>query len=183
MNHQKLNESLSLLGYTVKWLDYGLLTPELLSAQIHTFKHAENKNPEHYRYASFRNYLADKEILTDEELTRYIGLAMTDEDRVIAGAALVDVFKTQLTQTQFHTLIAQLETLGTWTSTVISRQILLRRLKQEVLTEALFEECFAQGDNVVQEYLIHLSNREQLQILASKGRTKRIRSMALEQLH
>ncbi len=183
MNDQELSDYLSMLGYNMKWLENGLLTKELLSAQVHTFQHAEDKNPEHYRYACFRNYLADKERLTDEELARYIGLAMADEDRAIAGAALVDVFKTQLTHTQFHTLITQLEALGTWTSTVIARQILLRRLSQEVLTEALFEECFAQGDNVVQEYLIHVANREQLHILASKGRTKRIRSMALERLN
>lgn len=172
-----------MLGYSTKWLEHGLLTRELLCAQIHTFQHSEDKNPEHYRYACFRNYLTNKETLTDEELARYIGLAITDDDRVMAGAALVDVFKTQLTQTQFHTAIAQLKTFGTWTSTVIARQTLLRRLNQEVLTEALFEECFAQGDNAVQEYLIHLSNREQLQILASKGRTKRIRHMAQERLN
>lgn len=182
MNDQELHKHLLILGYTAKWLDYGLLTVPQLSEQLSVYGSSGDQHKEHYRYAAFRNYLAGKETLTNEELARYIELAMADEDRTIAGAALVDVFKMQLTQAQFNRLIAQMEKLGTWTQTVIARQSLLRKLKQEPLSNALFEECFAHGDNFIQEYLIHLSNREQLQTLSSEGRTKRIRNMALEQL-
>lgn len=183
MKDQELTAQLLLLGYTAKWLDYGFLTAAQLAEQAHLFSNSGDQYTEHYRYASFRNYLSGNNTLTDEQFLRYLELAMGDADKLMAGAALVDLFtRTDLTQVQFHQLIAQMEPLGTWTQSVIARQTLLRKLKQEVLTEALFEACFVQGDNVIQEYLIHLSDREQLQKLAAEGRTKRIRNMALEQL-
>lgn len=183
MRNQALTQQLATLGYTSRWLEYGLLTEALLAAQLSTFHSHEDPHTEHYRYAAFRNYLSEKYTLTDEELDRYMEIAMADKDRTMAGAAMVDLFtKTDLTQAQFQRLVAQMETLGTWTQSVIARQTLLRKLKQEVLTEALFDACFVQGDNVIQEYLIGISNQEQLQMLASEGRTKRIRHMALEQL-
>jgi len=184
MNHQKLNESLSLLGYTVKWLDYGLLTQELLSEQLHAFRSGDDKNTEHYRYGAFRNYLRTKETLTDVEFANYTQVASSDQNQVMAGAALIDLFtKIRLSDDQFDKLIAHLKALGDWPENMINRHTLLRKLKQQKLTDALFRECFEKGDNVVQEYLVGIADREQLQVLALEGRTKKIRSMALEQLH
>jgi hypothetical protein len=183
MNHHELSKHLLKLGYTAQWLDYGLLTDEHLLAQVKVYDTDDDKNTEHYRYNTFRNYLATKDMLTDLELDHYIELALSDHDKAMAGAALIDLFtRTHLSDRQFHKLITQLKSLGDWTSNTIARQILLRRLKQEKLNDELFRECFEKGDNFIQEYLIDLSNREQLEVLSLQGRTKKIRNMASQML-
>ncbi len=168
-----------MLGYTSQWLEYGLLTEILLREQLRTFAKAHDKNTDHYRYATFRNYLATKDSLTDLELNRYMELALFDHDNVMAGAALVDLFtKLNLSDDQFNKLTTQLKGLGDWTKNTVTRQTLLRKLKQKELTDTLFRECIAQGDAVVQEYLIPLSNGDQLATLSVQGRTKKIKTMA-----
>lgn len=179
MNDQELKKSLSMLGYTARWLEYGLLTEILLWEQLSTFAKENDKNTEHYRYATFRNYLAAKDFLTDLELDHYMELALSDHDNVMAGAALVDLFtRANLSDDQFDKLITQLKGLGDWTNNTVTRQTLLRKLKQEKLTDTLFRECIEQGDAVVQEYIIPLSNAEQLTALSVEGRTKKIKTMA-----
>jgi hypothetical protein len=183
MNHQQLSEYLLKLGYTAQWLDYGLLTEEQLLTQVKAYDEGDDKNIEHYRYTTFRNYLAAKDVLTDLEFDHYMQLALSDHDNVMAGAALVDLFtRTHLSDEQFHKLIAGMKSLGDWTTHTTARQILLRKLKQEKLSNELFRECFEKGDNFIQEYLIALSNPEQLEVLSLQGRTKRIRNMARQLL-
>lgn len=184
MNDQELNEHLSIIGYSAKWLEYGLLTQDLLSNQIHTFQNTEDKSSEHYRYTAFRNYLAAKDSLTDKEFANYSELALSDQDRVMGGAALIDLFtKNCLSDNQFDKLIAHMKDLGEWTKNTAIRQTFLRKLKQEQLTDELFGECLEQGDAVVQEYLLGIANHEQISALAITGRTRKIRTMAAHYLN
>jgi hypothetical protein len=46
---------LALLGYSSRWLDYGFLTPDDLQAQVAFFLASEDRNTEHYRYATFQS--------------------------------------------------------------------------------------------------------------------------------
>ncbi len=184
MNDQELSKYLSMLGYTTKWEEHGLLTRELLLDQISAFHKSEDKHTEHYRYAAFRNYLAAKETLTNPEFDNYIEIALADQDRVMAGAALIDLFtKTHVSDDQFDKLIAHLKELGDWTKNTVTRQSLLRKLKQDKLTDEFFRECLEQGDAMVQEYLITLANTEQLTLLSVQGQTKRVRNMASQYLN
>lgn len=183
MNDQELSRYLSKLGYTGQWLECGLLTTEQLLVQINAYDNEQNKHTEHYRYKAFRNYLADKETLSDAEFGNYLNIALSDEDTVMASSALIDLFtKIGLSDTQFNKLVAQMKALGDWTKSTLVRQTLLRRLKHKPLTEELFQECFKNGDNLIQEYLISLANPEQLETLSLKGRVKKTRNMATQVL-
>lgn len=183
MSDQELSRNLFKLGYTGQWLKCGLLTKEQLLVQINAYESEEDKNTEHYRYAAFRNYLKNKETLSDAEFDNYLKIALSDEDTVMAGAALIDLFTNiVLSDTQFDKLITQMKAFGDWTKNTLCRQTLLRRLKHEPLTTELFRECFEKGDNLIQEYLISLANPEQLEVLSLKGRTNKIRNMATQLL-
>lgn len=184
MTDPELNKQLLTLGYSSLWLDFGLLTEALLQAQLNLFDKKDDKNTEHYRYAAFRHYLAGKEALTDTEFANYSELALSDSHRVMAGAAFIDLFtKVHLSDKQFDELIARLKELGDWTQHTIMRQTLLRKLQQKQLTDELFAECLDHGDTVVLEYVIGFADPEQLTILASKGKTKKIRNMSLQTLN
>jgi hypothetical protein len=183
MKDNNLNDQLLKLGYSHKWLEFGLLTMELLHTQIITYEQDADENTEHYRYATFRNFLATKETLTVPEFDNYITLALSDEATTMAGAAMIDLFtKVNLTEVQFEKLVAQMIKLGDWTKDAIARQALLRKLKYQKLTNELFDECFEKGDNAIQEYLLGIANTEQLTRLSIQGRTKRIRNTAIQRL-
>lgn len=183
MNNQELSKYLSTLGYTVKWLEYGLLTKNYLLIQTDIYNQGDDKNTEHYRYATFRNYLETKDTLTDLEFDHYIELALCDKALVMAGSALMDLFtKTSLSNHQFDMLITVMKGLGEWANNTILRQTLLRQLKQEVLTDELFRECVEKGDKVVHEYLLGIADPNQLSFLALNGRTKKIKTLATQSL-
>ena len=119
---------LAKLGYGAKWVEYGFVTEALLEAQLHEFGKGEDPNPEHYRYASFLNWLKSKEQLTDLEIERYIDLAKEEPDQPMAGSAMRElVLFSQLTDEQFEFVKEQLSEFGGWTDKLIAKATLKRK--------------------------------------------------------
>jgi len=80
---------LAKLGYSSTWLEYGLLDEGLLREQCKQYDISDDKNAEHYRYASFRAFLMKSAALDDTLLDGYIHLAQLDDDKTMAQAALI----------------------------------------------------------------------------------------------
>ncbi|MGV2482196.1 UNVERIFIED_CONTAM: hypothetical protein IGO34_35955, partial [Salmonella enterica subsp. enterica serovar Weltevreden] len=76
----------------VRKLDLEQLNEAKFEAQATLYRKSGHHYTAHYRYASFRNYLSGNNTLTDEQFLRYLELAMGDADKLMAGAALVDLF-------------------------------------------------------------------------------------------
>lgn len=117
-------QQLSELGYTPLWIEYGVLTAEILALQHEYCKASEDgSRTEHYRYASFRNFLHNKTALTDLECEQYAHLARIDADSFMAGAAMVDILRMpNLTEKQFFRLAEELSGYGTWTEKIITNE-------------------------------------------------------------
>jgi hypothetical protein len=175
-----VSENLLLLGYTKQWLAFGLLTVDDLNAQCERFWTGEDTHAEHYRYGTFRRYLATKKLLSDEELANYFRLILADDDGMMAGAAAQDIFTLiNLTDSQFQYTCEKIDALdGEWKTRLLIRQKLLRLLTKSGLNPALFAECLNSGDKVVQEFIIDLATKQQLISLAASGATKKVRNLA-----
>lgn len=135
--------NLSKLGYTKKWIDFNFLDGEILSKQIADFEKGGDKGVGHYRYTSFQNWLEGKEKLTNIEVNKYVELANDDKDERMSGLAITDLFVSpKISDQQFDMIKLNLPEFGKWTHKLITREVLLRRIKKEELTSELFNLCF-----------------------------------------
>lgn len=183
MTDNELKEKLAKIGYTPLWLDYGVLTIEYLEEQEEVFENSDDQNTEHYRYSTFRKYLSSKSNLSDTEFDNYLRLTFADIDTLMAGSAAVDLFNSiDLTEQQFQRLCNSIGHFGEWTGKIVARQILLRQLRTNKLTDSLFKECIENGDSVIHEYVLNIANKNQLKELINKGKNKKIRNIATEKL-
>jgi Fe-S-cluster formation regulator IscX/YfhJ len=82
-----------------------VLTISSLSEQEELIDLSEDKNPEHYRYKTLRQFINSKKQLTDEEFENYLKLTLNDPDEILGGSATVDLFNdVDLTDIQFQRL-------------------------------------------------------------------------------
>jgi hypothetical protein len=131
------------LGYTQNWIDYGFLDEETLGQQIIEFEKEKDKNPEHYRFATFQKWLKEKDSRSNLEINQYLELAMEDADKLMAGNAVTNLFVSPIiTDNQFETLTHKLQEFGDWTEKLITREVLSRRLQNEELSNNLFNLCY-----------------------------------------
>ena len=131
------------LGYTELWFDYNFLDEETLLKQITEFEKGDEKNPELFRYVSFQKWLDAKKTFTNEEVNNYIELAQNDSDERTAGSAMTDLFVSpKISDEQFNIIKIKFPEFGEWTEKLITREVLTRRLKAEVLTVELFNLCY-----------------------------------------
>lgn len=177
-------EQLMKLGYTGLWLDYGVLTLETLAQQYHTIQTDDDQNTEHYRYGTFRQYLVNNATLTDEQLNNYLQLIHADEDNMMASAAAQDLFAlVHLTDAQFKKTCHEISRFdGEWTKRLITRQQLIRRIKNHGLKRTIFAAGLREGDGVVQQLMLEEADFEQLQQLAAQGVTNKVRTLATQEL-
>lgn len=121
---------LNALGYTDKWIKYGLLNKTILKTQFEKFQKGDDKNTEHYRYEAFLSWLREKESLTDQEIKNYLELALEDSDKSMAGSAAKELFTSpKIIGSQFDFIKKQLPKFGSWTNKLIKREELKRQNK------------------------------------------------------
>ena len=184
MTDKELTDKLVKLGYTTLWLDYKVLTIDNLITQEQAFDNSTDKNQEHYRYQTFKQYLDSKSQLSEIEFDHYLSLTFQDNDPIMAGSAAAYLFnRPDLNDSQFERLCELMRHFGEWTGKVVTRQKLLRRLRVTNLTTDLFKECILYGDSVIHEYILNMADLDQLQQLAIVGKTKKVRNIANEKLN
>jgi hypothetical protein len=128
-----LEQQLSELGYTPHWIEYGFLTVEILALQHAHWKVSDDgSTTEHYRYASFRNFLHSKTTLTDTECEQYTFLARNDADSFMAGAAMVDILRMpNLTEAQSMRLREDFSAFGSWAEKFIQKYFSTEQKQQQ----------------------------------------------------
>ncbi len=187
--NKELKQKLSILDYSAQWIEYNILSIEVLEEQLEVFQNGEDKNTEHYRYATFRKYLSEKTTFINWELENYVTLCKNDKNAMMAGSAMIDVlFKIDLSDEQFDYFCSKLRELGDWSEKTIIRHQLMRSIKtkdvtdelvQECLvTDELVQECLKSEDLIVIEQLAEKASASQLSTISLLGTTKRIRNTA-----
>lgn len=181
-----MSNKLSVLSYSDLWLKFGFLTEEVLNEQIKIFETSDDKSTEHYRYASFKKYLNSRDEFTVDEINKYLHLAKIDEDQMMAGAAVIDLFYAlNLTDDQFNKICETLRLLWKRADGIILEQTLLRKLYKGV-TEEVFEECIGKGNWLIHNLLIEHAdkhaNKRQMELLVEKGVNKAVRNIAKQKL-
>lgn len=177
------------LGYTEKWLEFGLLNEEILIKQFAKIRIDEDFSAEYYRYEAFLNWLNQKSSITDLEISNYIELALEDSDQLMAGSAVQELFTSSIiSEIQFNRIKKDLVKFGNWTLKLIKRQELKRKIDSEPITEELLEDCINYTKKFEETVLLKLiiessNNLEFITNFTSNDYGKKIRNLANEKLN
>ena len=179
-----LKMPLKTLGYSQKWLKFGLLDEEFLKFQYIEFQKSEDTNTEHYRYASFTNWMSSKTTFTDLEVAHFFDLATDDPDAFMAGAAVIALFtSSKITDTQFDWLKAKLPFFGEWTTKLIQKAELSKKLDKGELDEIVFKQCLEHSKKYSENELLRrvietTVNHDFLVELTGNSYGKKVRNLA-----
>lgn len=208
-NHPQYNHQLGLLGYHVKWLQYGFLNVDELLTQIATFDQGVDSHKEHYRYAAFMQNLEQwccsklSEVASQTWVYHYLELVALDDDRMMATAAALALLKQdKLSEILVDEVIRTIQSVAlSDLSSIIEQELALRKLRalnassmgMDTLTVDEFNAYVAMDNGVVQAYLLDYFTKalasqscEHTQVflktLATHGKNKRIRNLATQTL-
>ncbi len=179
---------LAKLGYTANWIKFKLLDETLFNAQLEEFEADKDEHTAHFRYNTFMKWFASKETISNREIDNFLLLAHEDEDQLMAGNAATKLFTSALiSKEQFEILKIKLAEFGDWTTKLITRETLMRRLIDEELTFELYAECLEYkmkfDDNRLLVMIINQT--DDLKILTdftTNGSGKRMRTLADKKL-
>ncbi len=160
-----------------------MVNDDFVQQQRAEFTTSDDQNTEHYRYGAFRAILRGHDALPDHVIGHYIELAELEADLAMAGNALADLIHWRgLTEQQREQMFVHPAFAAPFPAFAapflqkgIIRSRLLRRLKREPLTVALFEECLAEKDGVLQRVMLEASSIVPL----PNGRRKKARVRSL----
>jgi hypothetical protein len=171
----------SSLGFTDRWLALGVVTREQIEALGGEFGSSSDKNPEHYRYGAFRDYLAAHRPLPPAVAEALYSLGEADPDRGMGGAMMVDIaclpecppaVRDRALASGERGLVA-----------AARRAVLIADLGHG-LTEEMFERCLAAADGAIHRALVSRPEltRRQLARIAEAGANKAVRNLAAVRL-
>lgn len=125
---QKIN-NLKLLEYHKLWLDYSILTMDILHKQVYEFKADEDQHPEHYRYRTFKNYIQSHLYWTDIEISRLFEIIKTESDYSVRLSMGLDLLKLRSVTSDMFKFVANSLTriFGAGIQKYIDREIAHRR--------------------------------------------------------
>ena len=176
------------LGYSEKWVNYGLLTSEILNKQLAEYQIDQDQNTEHYRYGTFKDLLSQKKHFTNLEISQFIGLIFEDSNELMAGSALKELFiHTGISDEQFDLIKIELSKFGDWTNKIIQREELKKKIESEDLSEHLINKCINHKNQFSENALIELiidkaNNIELIHQFSENDFGKRIRNLAKEKI-
>ena len=176
------------LGYSQKWMDYGLISQSFLFQQLNEFENSDDQNTEHYRYAGFLNWLRNKDELTDKEVENYLELALEDHNEVMAGSAVKELFYSPLlTESQLAYTQNKFKLFGEWTLKHIQELELKKRFRSEELTPELIEACLEYSEvfkssHFLREIIQRSEDSKVIEVFTSNDFGKKIRILANQKL-
>jgi hypothetical protein len=108
--------SLAKLGYSKNWVKFKFITKEIVEDQTNEFKLSEDPTAELLRFDSFMNWIESRNSFTQDEIDQFLVLALEDEDPLMAGAAVRELFSSpDLSDELFNYMITRLPEFGDWT--------------------------------------------------------------------
>ena len=119
-----IEQQLTLLNYSNKWMAYELLKKDSLTEQVNEYKKGDDTNTEHYRYKSFLRFMEENDSFNDKQIDNFLELITIDQDQTMAGSVMVKMLrKPSLTPTQFELLVERFRHFGKWTEKTITNEI------------------------------------------------------------
>ena len=146
---------------------------------------SDDKSTEHYRYSAFQKVLQDNEYLDDRNIDNYVELAEIDDNRSMATAALMNLFRWNgLTDEQYTRLVDSLEFSSQLFQTYHRNKSMMDTISRMPISDEIIEECIQNYPSNVQEYLLLKEGiqRYQIDYIYQNGKNKRIRNMAKNML-
>lgn len=177
----KTRDYKAVLEFSDRWFELGLLTEDKLDALGREFDTSDDKNTEHYRYATFRSFLASHQPLSPSEAEALYELGEQDPDPCMGGAMMHDIV--DLPECPASVLHRAAGSGQNHLVQLVRRKELLSELDAG-LTPDVFMRCLSSRDSTVQRELLtrwELS-QEQLECLSQAGSNRAIRNMAAVQL-
>ncbi|AKG22012.1 hypothetical protein [Calothrix sp. 336/3] len=180
-NQEIIKQALIVLDYHIKWLEFSFIDETLLLAQYYHLLNSEDKCREHYRYASFQKILIDNQYLDDEAIDKYIQLAELDNDKVMASAALMNLFQWEkLKEEQYIKLVNHPVFSHHSFQKYHQKQMVLKATDESVFSDQDVEFYIHNYEPSIQKYL--LTNKKltvrQLEYISQNGGSKKVRNIA-----
>jgi hypothetical protein len=171
----------SLLGFTDRWLALGVVTRERVEALGREFESSSDKNPEHYRYGAFRDYLAAHRPLPPVVADALYSLGEADPDRGMGRAMMMDI--ACLPECPPAVRDRALASGESGLVAAARRAVLIAELGRG-LTEELFDRCLTAADGAVHRALVARPEltRRQLERIAEAGANRAVRNLAAVRL-
>lgn len=172
--------ALDALGYTVAWLESGLLDRERLAEQWERFQAGGTRKTGAYRSQTLAAWLEAGEAISDAQLDAFLSLMSTDPDPKLAQSAIASLIQSPRISTEQLERIARSDPkLMRRHGPLIRRTYLTRRLAEGV-TDELIERVIEHQDASVQTRLIRDSrlSRKHAERLAQSGVNMTIRENA-----
>jgi hypothetical protein len=187
MTENSKSTALTKLGYTSKWIEYGVLSLEQLEKDLQNYQQPNgDRNTEHYRYRVLIEYVNNKSGFSNEELDHLLELIVEDPDPLMTRSFVIFYLLKRdiLTDSQFvafgeHALAREAKI-----SKAYLNYDVLRRLRQDGLTSDVIARCIDDGDGQVHRKLLEYADlpRYAVQALAERGANKAVRNIAQKRL-
>jgi hypothetical protein len=167
----------SILQFSEEWLQLGIVTPQRIEELGKEHETSEDRNPEHYRYRAFQEYLRGRGPLSSADCHALYALGERDQDSGL-GSAMMHVV-VALAECPATLLKVAASSGRSDLTRLVARKAILGELK-DGLSATLFETCLASRDRVVLEALLSCPflSRAQLEQLASRAHSRAIRNVA-----
>ncbi len=178
----KLEKAIKKLGYTNKWLDFGIITEDYLLKQYDKINNSADNNPEHYRSAAFTDYLESKNRLTDQEIDNIFQLKEEGSEAFsLHTCRIIElIYSNLLSDSQLQSISGYNDVQNDPINQCYLRTILKRKINQQGLTNDVFEEIKNTKDFTIHEYVLELPDLTLEHILwfTEHGANKRVKNIA-----
>lgn len=170
------------LGYTIQWLELGIVDQAYLESQYTEYARSDDKNQEHYRCRAFLDFIGRNSCLTDDVIDKIFLLTDSGPDgcNLIANRIIELIVSGILTDEQHFALADRHPgVLERPIGKLYERESLLRKVRRTGLA-ANFAEIQASADSSIHLSLFEHPElaREHVEWLASAGANKSVRNRA-----
>jgi hypothetical protein len=173
---------IKILGYTDDWLRLGVVDSSYLASQYLEYQNSDDQNPEHYRARAFERFIHTLDHLTKDQIEALFHLIDngTDGWNLCEGRILEILLSGLLTDEQLIWLSKFPEVHNPPIQKRYHRILIECKLKNDGLTDNIFEEICKSGDSNLHITLLHRKDIQlcHLQWLAEKGGNKAVRNQA-----
>ena len=83
------------LEFNQEWIDLGIITPAKLSQIEDQWTASDDKNPEHYRWRAFLDFIKSKDSLDAMTARRLYNLGASDPDSGMGGSIMAHILRRQ----------------------------------------------------------------------------------------